>query len=175
MNDQHFSPTRVWRIPEAAIEDSLEEMATDGLKSREGIVLWLGKDDGDIAEVTHLVRLRGPLIEKRRDLINIQPALLNDVADIAIENRVRLVGQVHTHGPGYRLDLSPTDRECGIKVPWYLSLVAPDYAQTRSPLHAWGAHVFTREAGYVRLRPDEAIERLQVIRDSRPSMLTVGA
>src|SRR5579862_4576399 len=151
MNDQYFSPTRVWRIPGAAIEDSLDEMAIDGLKNREGIVLWLGKDDGDIAEVTHLVRLRGPLIEKHSDFINIQPALLNDVADIAIENRVRLVGQVHTHGPGYRLDLSPTDRNCGIQAPWYLSLVAPDYAQTRSPLHAWGAHVFMRETGFVRL------------------------
>lgn len=174
MNTQYFPPTRLWRIPKAAIEDSLAEMAIDGLKGREGLVLWLGKDHAETAEVTHLVRLRGPLIQKRRDVINIHPALLNDVADIAIERAVRLLGQVHTHGPGYRLDLSWTDRESGIKVPSYLSLVAPDYAQTRTPVHDWGVHVFAREAGYVRLSRDQALRCLQVIDGLHPPMLTVG-
>jgi proteasome lid subunit RPN8/RPN11 len=174
MNNPYFSPTQLWRIPQAAIEDSLDEMARDGANGHEGIVLWLGKDTGEIAEVTHLIRLRGPLVENREDFINIRPALFNDVADIAIEHGVRLVGQVHSHGPGYGVDLSPTDRIHGIQVPFYLSLVAPDYARTRVPVHDWGVHVYTREAGYVRIRHDEAGRCLQITGSLRPPMLTVG-
>jgi proteasome lid subunit RPN8/RPN11 len=174
MNNSHFSPTQSWRIPQAAIEDSLDEMACDGANGHEGIVLWLGKDTGEIAEVTHLIRLRGPLVEKCPQLINIHPALFNDVADVAIEHGVRLVGQVHSHGPACGVDLSRTDRIHGIQVPFYLSLVAPDYARTRAPLHDWGVHVYTREAGYVRLRHDKARRCLQITGSLRPPMLTVG-
>ena len=174
MNNPYFSPTRLWRVPQAAIEDSLDEMARDGDNGHEGIVLWLGKDTDEIAEVTHLIRLRGRLVEKRKDFINIPPALLNDVADVAIEHGIRLVGQVHSHGPGYGVDLSPTDRMHGIQAPSYLSLVTPDYARSRAPLHDWGMHVYTCEAGYVRLSRDEARRCLQITGSLRPPMLTVG-
>jgi hypothetical protein len=175
MNNSYSSPTQFWRLPKAAIEDSLDEMAHDGDSGDEGIVLWLGKDTGEIADITHLIRLRGPLVERRKNYINIHPALFNDVADIAIELGLRLVGQVHSHGPGYGVDLSPTDRIYGIHVPSYLSLVAPDYARTGAPLHDWGVHVYTDEAGYIRLSGDEARRRLQITEGTRPPMLTVGA
>lgn len=174
MSNPYFTQTRLWRIPQAAIDDSLEEMAIDGTNGTEGIVLWLGKDSDDVAEITHLIRLRGPLIEKRKDYINIHPALLNDVADIAIEHSLRLVGQVHSH-PGYRVDLSPTDRMNGIQVPFFLSLVAPDFARTRVPVHDWGVHIYTAKAGYIRLGRTAARECLQITHGARPPMLTVGA
>lgn len=174
MNNPYFSPTRLWRIPRAALEHSLDEMARDGDHGHEGIVLWLGKDIGEIADVTHLIRLQGPLVQKRKDFINIHPALLNDVADIAIEHGIRLVGQVHSHGPGYGVDLSPTDRMHGIQAPYYLSLVAPHYGKTRAPLHDWGAHVYTSKAGYVRLSRDQARRCLQITGSVHPLMLTVG-
>ena len=175
MNNRSFSPTRLWRIPQAAIKDSLDEMALDGAEGREGIVLWLGKDRADIAEVTHLIRLRGPLIEKRKNYINVHSALFNEVADVVIERGLRLVGQVHSHGPGYGVNLSPTDRIHGIQVPFYLSLVAPDYAQTRVPVHDWGVHVYTREAGYVRLSHDAARRCLEITVNRRLPIMTVGA
>jgi hypothetical protein len=174
MNNQYSSQTQFWRLPKAAIEDSLDEMARDGVHGDEGIALWLGKDTGAIADVTHLIRLRGPLVEKRKDYINIHPALFNDVADVAMERGLRLVGQVHSHGVGYGVDLSPTDRLYGIQVPSYLSLVAPDYARTRAPLHEWGVHVYTDEAGYIRLSGAEARRRLQITEGPRPLILTVG-
>jgi proteasome lid subunit RPN8/RPN11 len=174
VNNPYFASTQLWRIPEAVIQQSLSEMACDGVKDHEGIVLWLGKDTGEIAEVTHLIRLRGPLVEKRRDFINIDPVLLNDVADVAIEQGLRLVGQVHTHGPGYRLDLSETDRDHGIQAPSYLSLVAPDYGRTDTPVHDWGVHVFMPDAGYVRLSRKGALRRLQLIEGPNLPMLTAG-
>jgi hypothetical protein len=175
MNNPYFTQTRLWRIPQAAIEDSLDEMALDGAKGTEGIVLWLGKDSDEVADITHLIRLRGPLVEKRKEFINIHPALFNDVADIAIEHALRLVGQVHSHPPGYSMDLSPTDRMYGIQVPSYLSLVAPDFARTRVPVHDWGVHIYNAKAGYVRLGQEAARSCLQITDGLRPPMLTVGA
>jgi proteasome lid subunit RPN8/RPN11 len=175
MNNTYFTETRLWRIPQAALEDSLDEMALDGAKGSEGIVLWLGKDCGEIADITHLIRLRGPLVEKRKEYINIHPALFNDVADIAIDHGLRLVGQVHSHPPGYSVDLSPTDRMYGIQVPFYLSLVAPDFARTRAPVHDWGVHIFKAKTGYVRLSQEAARRCLQITDGLRPPMLTVGA
>lgn len=174
MTNPYFTQTRLWRIPQAAIEDSLDEMALDGAKGTEGIVLWLGKDNDDIAEITHLIRLRGPLVVKRKEYINIHSALLNDVADIAIEHGLRLLGQVHSHPPGYSVDLSPTDRMYGIQVPFYLSLVAPDFARTRVPVHNWGVHIYTAEAGYVRVDQEKARCCLQITDGLRLPMFTVG-
>jgi hypothetical protein len=175
MTNSYFSHTETWRIPETVILDSLAEMAIDGQYGNEGLVLWLGRDYGDIAEVTHLVRLRGSLVEKRPAFINIQPSLLNDVADLAINHRARLIGQVHSHGPGYRLDLSPTDRDYGIKVPYYLSLVAPDYGCTTAPIQHWGVNVFAERTGYVRLGPEEVRRRLQILPGPHLPFLTAGA
>ena len=175
MNNRYFAQTRLWRIPQAAIEDSLDEMALDGAKDREGIVLWLGKDSAETADITHLIRLRGPLVERRKGFINIHPALFNDVADVAIEHGLRLVGQVHSHPPGYGVDLSPTDRMYGIQVPSYLSLVAPDFARSRVPVHDWGVHVYSCEAGFVRLSHEAARRCLEINDGLRPQMLTVGA
>ena len=175
MSNPYFTPTRFWRIPQTAIEDSLNEMAIDGSRGTEGIVLWLGKDNDDVAEITHLIRLRGPFVEKRKEYINVHSALLNDVADIAIEQGLRLVGQVHSHPPGYGVDLSPTDRLYGIQVPYFLSLVAPDFARTRLPVHEWGVHIYTAKAGYVRLDRGAACCCLQITNGTRAPMLTVGA
>jgi proteasome lid subunit RPN8/RPN11 len=175
MTNEYFSDVETWRIPETVIADSLTEMAIDGRRGNEGIVLWLGRGEDNVAEVTHLIRLRGPLVEKRPDFINIHPSLLNDVIDVAIERNARIIGQVHSHGPGYSLDLSPTDREYGIKAPSYLSLVAPAYAKTAAAPHSWGVHVCADGTKYIRLTPDEARRRLQLVPGAHLSFLTVGA
>jgi proteasome lid subunit RPN8/RPN11 len=175
MTNSYFSYVEEWRIPETAISDSLAELAVDGEHGNEGIVLWLGRDESEVAEVTHLVRLRGPLVEKCPDLINIHPSLLNDVADVAMDHKARLIGQVHSHGPGYRLDLSPTDRDYGIKAPYYLSLVAPDYGMTNASIHLWGVHVYFEADGYLRLTPQEVHRRINVVRGPGLPFLTVGA
>ena len=120
------------------------------------------------------MKLRGPGIEKYPWRINIDAALINDVTDVAIENKVRLIGQVHSHGPGYGLDLSPTDKAYGIRTPYYLSLVAPDYALSAAPLQKWGVHVFMEKQGWIRLRAPEADRRLQCVPNSQATVITVG-
>jgi hypothetical protein len=174
MKNPYFSEVRIWRITGTAISDSVAEILVDGRDGNEGIVLWLGHDDGDVAEVTHLVRLRGPNIERFPDLIDIQPLLINEVADLAIRHEVRLVGQIHSHGPNCPLDLSVTDREYGIKAPQYLSVVAPNYGNTAFPIHSWGVHVFVEGSGYWRLSQEEAEQRLRIAEGPHLPFLTAG-
>lgn len=169
-----FKDTAIWRIPASAIDDCLTEMSRDGVDGNEGIVLWLGRDVDEVAEITHLIRVRGPLVDKRPALINIHPSIFNEIADIAIAEKVRLVGQVHSHGPGYGVDLSETDREYGIQVDSYLSLVAPDYGQTQEPIHRWGVHVFVAGTGYQRLSEADARRRVEVAHGTNLPMVTVG-
>lgn len=175
MTNPYFSRIESWRFPEEVIADALEEMAIDGRQGNEGIALFLGNDSDGAAEITHLVKLRGLGLEKYPDQIKLAASLLNDVTDVAISNRVRLIGQVHSHGPGYGIALSYTDRTYGIKTPSYLSLVAPDYALSAAPLERWGVHVFIEKQGYVRLNVTEAARRLRIVPDAHVPVITVGA
>ena len=170
-----FAPVNTWRIPEPAFAASLQEMARDGVRGDEGVALWLGRRGGGQAEVTHMVALRGPGVVKRPDQLVIEPALLNDVTDLAVELGVVLVGQIHSHGELYGTDLSHADRTLGIRVPYYLSLVAPDYAlRPRTRLEDCGVHVFEPGRGFRRLSVAEVGRRLQAVADASVPVLTVG-
>ena len=169
-----FSPIESWRLPVSAFGDAFREMAIDGASGNEGVTLWLGTRRDGHAVITHSVILRGSGIVKRPDYLNIEPDLLNDVADLAIELNVSLVGQIHSHGPGYGTDLSYTDRTYGIKVPHYLSIVAPDYAMNSEVSIAdCGVHVYEPDVGFRRLPQPEIESRIELIRDTTP-VLTVG-
>jgi hypothetical protein len=172
--NSYFSEAASWKIVRPAILDSIEEIKKDGKQGNEGIVLWFGRDQNSIVEVSHLVRLRGSGIEKRPDLIHINSSLMNEVADLAIECKARLIGQVHSHGPFYALDLSYTDVAHGVKAPQYLSLVAPDYGDTTCPIHSWGVHIFQEGFGYLRLSRAQAEQRLQVVDGQHLPFLTAG-
>jgi hypothetical protein len=174
MTNPYFTQIETWRIPRAAIRDALAEMAIDGSRGNEGIVLFLGSDHGATAQVTHLVKLRGLGVERYPDQININAALINEVTDAAIERNVRLIGQVHSHGPAYGVDLSPTDRIYGIRAPFYLSLVAPDYGMSAVPIQYWGVHVFMEAQGYVRLSTVDLNRRVKITPGERIRVLTVG-
>jgi proteasome lid subunit RPN8/RPN11 len=172
--NSYFSLIEKWRMPETAVADCLAEMSIDGRSGNEGIVLFLGRDDGDVAELTHLVKLRGPDIKKYPNFISIGASLFNEVTNLASEHGARLIGQVHSHGPGYSLDLSPTDRRYGLHAPFYLSLVAPDYALSRKPVETWGIHVYMENRGYVRLTPAEISRRIEIVLGAKLPDLTAG-
>ena len=174
MTNPYFSETERWCLPDRAVPEALAEMALDGCDGNEGIVLFFGKDRGSTADVSHLVRLRGSGISKSPVQIRLSAELMNDVADAALELGVRLVGQVHSHGRYYGVQLSPTDRMYGIQAPFYLSLVAPDYAMSAAPIEQWGAHVFMEGQGYVQLNRAEAVRRIQLVPAKDVLWITVG-
>lgn len=175
MNVEFFPPVQVWRLPTAALTDSLAELARDGRSGSEGIMLWVGQRRDGVAEVTHLVALRGAGIIKAPAFIRITPPLFNEVADVVAELDAVLVGQIHSHGVGYSTNLSPTDRTQGIAVPYYLSIVAPDYAlRPATRLVECGVHVFEPAVGYRRLPAAEIDERIQLVPGAVVPVLTVG-
>lgn len=152
----------IWLLPAAAMQASLAEMAPDGAHDREGVALWLGRRFAGVVTVTHVIGLRGPGVIKRPDYLSISAELLDDVADVAIERGVYLVGQIHSH-PGSWVDLSEADKRYGIQAPGYLSVVAPYFARDpATPPGRCGFHVFDR--GYWRrLTPWERPWRVAIV------------
>jgi hypothetical protein len=170
-----FSKIQTWQLPGIALTESLVEMARDGREGNEGVVLWLGRRFQGHSQITHLVGLRGPNIVRRPDYLQIEPELLNDVADLTIELNVSLVGQIHSHGVGYETDLSITDRRYGIAVPYFLSVVAPDYGLRQgTTITDCGIHVFEPDFGFRRLSSTEAAERIQITDVNNLPFLIVG-
>jgi hypothetical protein len=170
-----FPRVERWHIPETAFEESLREMAYDGSRGNEGIVLWLGRRHDREATVSHLVALRGAGVVKRPDLLIIEPWLLSEVTDVTIELGVALVGQIHSHGDWHGVDLSITDRTCGIAVPYYLSVVAPSYAmEPRTRMDDCGVHVYEPGTGYRRLSAIEIGQRLHVMTGLQVPLIIVG-
>jgi hypothetical protein len=149
-------------------------MSLDGALGNEGVTLWLGKRLKGIAEVTHLVVLRGPGIIKQPDLLRIDSHLFNDVTDVAIEFGVSLLGQIHSHR-GLWVDLSWVDSTYGVAVPYYLSVVAPHYAmRADTNIKDCGVHVFDPRRGYRRLPPQEVAKRIHIVYGQKLTILTVG-
>jgi hypothetical protein len=124
-----------WEIPLGVIQHSITEMAIDGNRGCEGIAMWLGHFQDDIAIITHIAVLRGPGIKKTPYQIVISADLVNDLTDVTIDLNVTLVGQVHSHSALYGTHLSETDRRYGIAAPGYLSAAgAPNIAKIPSPV-----------------------------------------
>src|SRR6185312_1232176 len=121
-----FPIVRRWLVPPTLLDVSLSEMALDGAKGNEGICLWLGvRNEDETATVSHLVNLRGYGLIKSPVNIQITPELMREVHTYAKSVGVQLIGQIHSHGPEYGVNLSFVDVAYGISVPYYLSVVAP--------------------------------------------------
>lgn len=174
MSSTFFPDVQRWVIPTRALEASFTEMGADGLlRGTEGIALWLGRRDREVA-ITHVVLLRGPGIVREPDFVQISDALLNDVTDEAIRLRVQVVGQVHSHGPLTGTNLSLIDKTGGVRVPFYLSVVAPDYAAGAPDIATCGAHLVDPNGAWRRMSAAEVAERVVVITGD-VGIITVGA
>lgn len=172
---KYFTPIDTWSIPESALEESCREMARDGSSGNEGVALWLGQRHDGRAHVTHVIVLRGPDVVKRPDQLTIRPQLLNLVTNLAIEYESVLIGQIHSHGQMYGTDLSYADRTLGITVPYFLSIVAPDYAlRPCTRLEDCGIHVFEPGSGFRRLSANESAHRVLLVPSADVPVLTVG-
>ena len=153
----------------------MAEMASDGRRGNEGVALWLGSRAKGEATVTHVVRLVGPGVRKGPALIEIDATLFNEVADVAIREGASLVGQVHSHGVGWSTDLSETDLTGGVRAPFYLSVVAPDYAlRAETEIRDCGVHFFEPGSGYRRFSRREITARISVPTDLGAMLSVIG-
>jgi len=153
-----------WLIPDGALQKSREEMAADGRHGNEGICLWLGTKENGEARLTHVVCLRGDGVRKSPLNIEVAPELMREVHECAEKLQVILIGQIHSHSRYCGIDLSFTDHRYGVHVPYFLSVVCPDYAQTKpTKISDCGVHVFLPHRGYVRLTNAEIAEQISMI------------
>ena len=170
----YFPEILKWNLPANALDYSREEMARDGILGNEGISLWLGTRDNGEAFVTHLVFLRGAGVRKSPYNIQVSPELMNEVHDRAIERDVVLVGQIHSHDRDFGVGLSMTDHRFGIRVPYFLSVVYPDFAQRVADISECGIHVFLPDEGFMRLTAQEITHTINVDPTLRAETLIVG-
>ena len=168
----YFPKTNKWLIPKVALDRSREEMALDGCHGNEGTSLWLGTKEHGGARLTHLVFLRGAGIHKSPLNITVAPELMREVHEQAQAVGAILIGQIHSHSRHCGVDLSPTDHTYGVRVPYFLSIVYPDFAQfTSTSILDCGVHVFLPNQGFVRLSTRE-IKR-QIVVDPELPITTV--
>ena len=137
-----------WLLPEDLIQQSIEVMRPHGAAGNEGLALWLGRETNSAIEITHLVEVSGPGFKTSPLYMGLSMRAMAKLTDLADQLDRYLVGQIHSH-PGTFVELSDLDKAHGIRVPNYLSIVCPYYAQRPSTrLSDCGIHVF--EGGHYR-------------------------
>lgn len=149
-----------WYMPEDLLRTSIEIMRPHGAQGNEGLALWLGiSDDTERVTVTHSIEVYGSGFVTTPLQMRLSLRAMATLTRLADRLDRYLVGQIHSH-PGYYTDLSVVDKALGIRVPDYLSVVCPHYAQRPDVvLNDCGFHVFDR-AAYRRLSSSEISRRV---------------
>lgn len=159
-----FPIVQRWLIPPTLLQVSLSEMALDGVDGNEGICLWLGvRNQDETATISHVIKLRGEGVIKSPANVRVTPELMREVHAFAKAQRKQLVGQIHSHGREYGVDLSFVDLRYGVSVPYYLSVVAPSYAL--NPATTWddcGVHICDPKEGFTRIFSRVIAKRISI-------------
>jgi hypothetical protein len=159
-----FPKVNRWRLPASVLEQSIAEMAIDGRDGNEGTCFWLGKRAKGEAAVSHLVFLRGEGVHKSPLNVQVSAELMREVHERAEALDLMLVGQIHSHSGLCGVDMSASDHAYGVSVPYFLSIICPDYAQgPATTLLDCGLHVYLPERGYVRLLPREVKRKMILV------------
>lgn len=172
--NQFFPFVDKWHLSRSVLRESFADMRLDGISGNEGSCLWLGKRLNGSALITSIVVLRGRGIRKEPAFLHVTDDLMFEVADVAAAHDEIILAQIHSHGPGYGVDLSHTDHRYGIRVPYFVSIVAPDYAYRDVSLGNCGVHIFEPDKGYRRLELDETKDRFVIDDTLESTLLTVG-
>lgn len=162
---------RTWSLPGDLITQSVAHMRPFGARGHEGLGLWFGNEVAGAVEVTHLVLPYGPGLVTHALHLSLSMRAMSRLTRLARELDCYWAGQIHSH-PGTMLDLSDVDREMGIRVQGYLSIVCPHYAQrpTRATEEC-GVHVFD-DGAYRRLSDRETARRI-ITTDRRVQLVPV--
>jgi len=149
-----------WKIPKDLLSVSIQMMRPHGVRGNEGLALWLGRrESAYTVEITHAVEVYGSGFSTSPLHMGLSLRAMTSLLDLADSLGRYLVGQIHSH-PGRYIDLSDLDRAQGIRVPNYLSLVCPYYAQRKTTVMSeCGVHAF-EEGEYRWLPQAEASRRL---------------
>lgn len=150
-----------WIMPSGLLEISIEIMQPNGARGIEGLALWFGVGDEREVQFTHVVEIFGPGFTAAPLFMRLSLRAMAALTEFAERQGVFLAGQIHSH-PGTFTELSELDQAHGIRVPHYLSVVCPYYAQTTlDSLLPCGVHTFEGDR-YRRMEADEIHRRIVV-------------
>ena len=132
-----------WYLPKDLLGTSIDIMRPHGARGNEGLALWLGtSDDAQRVTVTHAIEVYGSGFVTAPLQMRLSLRAMATLTDLADRLGRYLVGQIHSHPENFT-DLSVVDKELGIRVPDYLSVVCPYYAQRSDvTLSDCGLHMF---------------------------------
>lgn len=171
----YFPKINRWLIPEQILAQSINEMAIDGRMECEGTCFWLGQRVNSEATVSHLAILRGAGVRKSAFNVSIAAELMRELHDQAIARGLTLLAQVHSHSSECGVDMSATDHAYGVSVPFFLSIICPDYAQNNATkLLDCGIHICLPGKGYVRVRPEEVMDKIVQLPGLSATTLVAG-
>lgn len=146
------------------LAQSIAEMAIDGREGNEGTCFWFGnRTDGD-AEISHLILLRGRGISKSPLNVSVSAELMREVHERTEALGLTLVAQIHSHSSFCGVDMSASDHAYGVSVPYFLSIICPDYAQNpETTFRDCGVHLCLPTRGYVRLTQKEVKRKMILV------------
>lgn len=149
-----------WYLPQDLLRSSVEIMRPHGAQGNEGLALWFGTgDETQRVTVTHVIDVYGSGFVTAPLQMRLSLRAMATLTSLADDLDRYLVGQIHSH-PGDFTDLSNVDKELGIRVQDYLSVVCPYYAQRSAiTLSDCGFHMFAG-ARYRRLSSAETSHRV---------------
>ena len=151
----------LWTLPQELLRVSIEVMRPRGARGNEGLALWFGHGDERHVRFTHVVEVFGRGFTTTPLYMSLSLRAMATLTEFAAQHDVFLAGQIHSH-PGRFVDLSDLDQVHGIRVPDYLSIVCPFYAQRAlESLDCCGVHLFESQR-YRRLGADEVSRRIAV-------------
>ncbi len=147
-----------WVMPEVLLPESLSIMRPYGAAGNEGLALWFGVLEGQCVRISHLVEVSGPGFRTTPLYMGLSVNAMATLTEYADRTGVFLAGQIHSH-PGNFTDLSDLDEAHGIRIPDYLSVVCPFYAQRNVGIKECGVHFFEQNR-YRRFNAEEITRRL---------------
>jgi len=157
------------------ISSESAEMAIDGQREHEGTCFWLGQRANGEAQVSHWVILRGSGVRKGPLNIQISAELMREMHERAEALGLTLLGQIHSHSSRCGVDMSASDHAYGVSVPFFMSVICPDFAQdSNTTIFDCGVHVFLPRMGYVRLSRKQVQQKLKLVPGMAGGTIVVG-
>lgn len=150
-------------VPASVIEGGYEFMRAAGKAQLEGMVLWLGRQNGDRFEVTEL------LVPEQRGLRTpdgvcavVGEAELRRLNVYLYRNSLELVAQVHTH-PTHAYHSTTDDQYAIATTTGSFSIVVPNFARVNYPLSQCAVYRLNAAGAWVEVDESQRPNKIGVI------------
>ncbi|MDB5874657.1 MAG: hypothetical protein JWQ07_4099 [Ramlibacter sp.] len=151
------------RVPGGVLRDGYASMRMAGKMGLEGMVLWVGQQDGQVFNVTQLIIPRQRGLRTPDGLCAVVDG--DELARLNMHlyrNSLELVGQVHTH-PGAAYHSETDDQHAIATTIGSFSIVVPNFAVTDFPLTECAVYRLDSSGHWAEVDESQAPNRIIVV------------